>query len=144
MVFQLFLAACSSIIILIVGYLAFSAVVHINIMLPIFIILTAFAFSGLAMIVTVGVKEAGAASAVGNLITFPMMFLSGSFFPVEQMPDFLKEVALVLPLYYVNEGLREAMLFNDIEASLPHALVIFIFAGVVFIAGVFLTKWKND
>jgi ABC-2 type transport system permease protein len=77
MVFQLFLAACSSVIILIVGYLVFGAVVHINIMLPIFIILTAFAFSGLAMIVTVGVKEAGAASAVGNVITFPMMFLSG-------------------------------------------------------------------
>jgi ABC-2 type transport system permease protein len=144
MVFQLFLAACSSVIILIVGYLVFGAVVHINIMLPVFIILTAFAFSGLAMIVTVGVKEAGAASAVGNVITFPMMFLSGSFFPVEQMPDFLKEVALLLPLYYVNEGLREAMLFNDIEASLPHALVIFVFAAVVFFAGVFLTKWKND
>jgi ABC-2 type transport system permease protein len=144
MVFQLFLAACSTIIILIVGFLAFNAVVHINIMLPVFLILTAFAFSGLAMIVTVWVKEAGAASAVGNLITFPMMFLSGSFFPVEQMPDFLKEVALILPLYYVNEGLREAMLFNDIKASLPHAMVIFVFAAVVFIAGVFLTNWKND
>jgi ABC-2 type transport system permease protein len=144
MVFQLFLAGCSSVIILIVGYLVFGAVVHINIMLPVFIILTAFAFSGLAMIVTVGVKEAGAASAVGNVITFPMMFLSGSFFSVEQMPDFLKTVALILPLYYVNEGLREAMLFNDIEASLPHALVIFVFAAIVFFIGTFLTKWKND
>jgi len=144
MVFQLFLAAGSTTIILIVGYLVFGAFVHINIMLPVFLILTAFAFSGLAMIVTVAVKEAGAASAVGNLITFPMMFLSGSFFPVEQMPDFIKTVALVLPLYYVNEGLREAMLFNDIQASLPHALVIFVFAAVVFMAGVFLTKWKND
>jgi ABC-2 type transport system permease protein len=144
MVFQLLLAAGSTIIILIVGYLAFGAVVHINIMLPVFLILEAFAFSGLAMMVTVAVKEAGAASAMGNMITFPMMFLSGSFFPVEQMPDFLKTVALLLPLYYVNEGLREAMLFNDIEASLPHAMVIFVFALVVFLAGVFLTKWKND
>ena len=144
MVFQLFISACSAVIILIVGYLVFGAVVHINIMLPVFIILTAFSFSGLAMIVTVGVKEAGAASAVGNVITFPMMFLSGSFFPVEQMPEFLKGVAMVLPLYYVNEGLREAMLFNDIEASLPHALVIFVFATIIFLIGTFLTKWKND
>ncbi len=144
MVFQLILAACSTVIILIVGYLVFNAVVHINIMVPVFLILEAFGFSGLAMIVTVAVKEAGAASAVGNVITFPMMFLSGSFFPVEQMPDFLKTVALILPLYYVNEGLREAMLFNDMEASLPHALVIFVFSAIVFLAGVFLTKWKND
>ena len=144
MVFQLILAACSTVLILIVGYLVFGAVVHLNIMVPVFLVLEAFGFSGLAMIVTVAVKEAGAASAVGNMITFPMMFLSGSFFPVEQMPDFLKSVALILPLYYVNEGLREAMLFNDIAASLPHALVIFVFALIMFLIGVFTTKWKND
>jgi ABC-2 type transport system permease protein len=144
MVFQLFLALCSTVIILFVGYLVFGAVLYINIMVPIILILEAFGFSGLAMLVTKMVKEASSASAIGNLITFPMMFLSGSFFPVESMPDFLKGVALILPLYYVNQGLREAMLFNNIAAAIPHALVLLVFAGVVFIAGVFLTSWKQD
>ncbi len=144
MVFQLFLALCSTTIILLVGYLVFGAMLHINIMVPIILILEAFGFSGLAMLVTKMVKEASSASAIGNLITFPMMFLSGSFFPVESMPDFLKGVALVLPLYYVNEGLREAMLFNDVIAAVPHALVLMVFAAIVFIAGVFLTSWKQD
>lgn len=144
MIFQLFLALCSTIIILIVGYLVFGAVLHINIMLPLILIFEAFAFSGLAMLVTRFVKEASSASAVGNIITFPMMFLSGSFFPVESMPDFLKGVALVLPLYYVNEGLREAMLFNDLSASISYSVVVLAFAIIVFVAGVFLTNWKQD
>jgi ABC-2 type transport system permease protein len=103
-----------------------------------------FAFTGLAMLVTRFVNEASSASVAGNLITFPMMFLSGSFFQVEAMPDFLQIVAKILPLYYVNEGLREAMIFNDTAAAIPHAIVISVFAIIVFVAGVFLTTWKQD
>ena len=62
----------------------------------------------------------------------------------EQMPDFLQGVAVVLPLYYVNEGLREAMLFNDLAASSWNALVIGVFAVIVFIAGIVFTSWKQD
>jgi ABC-2 type transport system permease protein len=144
MVFQLFLAMCSTIMILIVGYLVFGASLHINIILPLILIVEAFGFTGLAMLVTRAATEASSASIAANLITFPMMFLSGSFFPVEQMPDFLKMVAAILPLYYVNEGLREAMIFNDIPAAIPHTLVISVFAFIVFMAGIFLTTWKQD
>jgi len=35
----------------------------------------------------------------------PMMFLSGSFFPLEMMPGFLQTFAGILPRYDVNEGL---------------------------------------
>ena len=73
-----------------------------------------------------------------------MMFLSGSFFPVEAMPQFLKDFALILPLYYVNQGLREAMLFNDIVASIYYTVVVMVFAIIVFVAGLFFTSWKND
>jgi len=144
MVFQLFLALCSSVMILIVGYLVFGAVLHINIFLPLILIVEAFGFTGLAMLVTRSVSEASSASIAANLITFPMMFLSGSFFPVENMPDFLKMVATILPLYYVNEGLREAMIFNDMSAAIPHTMVISVFAMIVFIAGLYLTTWKQD
>jgi len=44
---------------------------------------------------------------------FPMMFLSGTFFPVEMMPGFLQQFSRILPLYYVNEGLRASMIFVD-------------------------------
>ena len=70
------------------------------------------------MLLTPFAKEAESASAVANAFLFPMMFLSGTFFPVEMMPDFLQSFAKLLPLYYVNEALRAAMIFADDAATL--------------------------
>ncbi len=144
MIYQLFLAGISTALILIVGYLAFGAVLIINIYLPILVVATAFAFSGLGMLVGRMVKDAQSAVALANVITFPMMFLSGSFFPMEQMPDFLQTFAKVLPLYYVNQGMREAMIFDNFMAAGFNTLVIGVFAIVVFTMGLFLTTWKQD
>jgi ABC-2 type transport system permease protein len=44
---------------------------------------------------------------VSNVITNPMMFLSGTFFPVAAMPSFVQAIARVLPLYYMANGLRD-------------------------------------
>jgi ABC-2 type transport system permease protein len=45
--------------------------------------------------------------AVSNVITNPMMFLSGTFFPVAAMPSFVQVIARGLPLYYMANGLRD-------------------------------------
>ncbi|HEY3766241.1 MAG TPA: ABC transporter permease [Gaiellales bacterium] len=45
--------------------------------------------------------------AVSNVITNPMMFLSGVFFPVAAMPAFVQVIARALPLYYMANGLRD-------------------------------------
>jgi ABC-2 type transport system permease protein len=52
-----------------------------------------------------------AANAVTLLVTFPMMFLGGTYFPTTGAPDFLKPVIQVLPLSYLNDALRQVM--ND-------------------------------
>jgi len=144
MIYQLFLAAISTLLILVVGYIAFGAVMLLNIFSPIIVVATAFAFSGLGMLVGRLAKDAQSSAALANVITFPMMFLSGSFFPMEQMPSFLQTFAKVLPLYYVNQGMRESMIFNNPAAAGFNALVIGVFAAVVFALGVYLTTWKQD
>ena len=48
------------------------------------------------------------ADAVANSVTTPMMFLSGTFFPVSSLPSVLAAVAKVLPLYYLATGLRDS------------------------------------
>jgi len=74
---------------------------------------------------------------------FPMMFLSGSFFPIEMMPGFLQTLARTLPLYYVNEGLRASMVFVDHRTALSYSAIIGIFAAVVFILGIIATQWEE-
>jgi ABC-2 type transport system permease protein len=144
MIYQLFLAGISTVLVLVVGYIAFGAILILNIYLPVIVVATAFAFSGLGMLLGRLAKDAQSAVALANVITFPMMFLSGSFFPMEQMPGFLQTFAKVLPLYYVNQGLRESMIFDNFLAAGANTLVIGVFAIIVFTLGLYLTTWKQD
>jgi ABC-2 type transport system permease protein len=141
--YQFILAAISTTAMLLVSYTVFNVSLRINGWLPLFIALDVFAFVGIGMILTRFVKEGQSAAAAANAISFPMMFLSGSFFPLEMMPGFMRTVARILPLYYVNEGLRACMVFNDHMAALRHSAVIGVFAAVVFILGIIATKWEE-
>jgi len=101
-------------------------------------------FSGLGMIIARFVKDPDSADSAANVITFPMMFLSGTFFPLSQMPSFLQTIAQVLPLTYVNEGLRAAMIFGQQQQAIYNTAIISIL-GIAFIAiGSFITKWEED
>ncbi len=142
--FQFTIAVISTIAMLLVSYAVFHVRLHIDAWLLVFILLDVFAFVGIGMILTRFVKEAQSAAAAANAISFPMMFLSGSFFPIELMPGFLQTFAKILPLYYVNEGLRASMIFEDNMAALRYSAIIGVFAAVVFILGIIATKWEED
>jgi ABC-2 type transport system permease protein len=144
MFYQLIMSLFATIAILLVGVLVFDLHFSLNFFLPLFIILNVFAFSGTGMLITRFVKEAQSAEAAANAIMFPMMFLAGTFFPLESMPEFLQGVALILPLYYVNEGLRSSMVTLNFSQAWFYAAVIGIFAAVIFILGVFVTTWKEE
>ena len=141
--YQLVLSVISTAAILLVSYAVFDVRLHIDVWLPLIVVVEVIAFSGIGMLLTPFAKEAESASAVGNAFLFPMMFLSGTFFPVEMMPPFLQSFAKLLPLYYVNEALRAAMIFVDGAATIRSAGVTAAFATVVFAAGTFKTRWDE-
>ena len=62
---------------------------------------------------------------------------------IAMMPAFLQSFAKLLPLYYVNEALRAAMIFVDNTATLHNTGVTAIFAAVAFTAGTFKTRWDE-
>jgi ABC-2 type transport system permease protein len=141
--YQFILAVISATAILAVSYAVFSVRLQINAWLFVFILFEVFAFGGIGMILTRVANEAESATAAANFIMFPMMFLSGSFFPLEMMPGFLQTIARGLPLYYVNEGLRASMVFVDNVAALRYCAVIGVFATVAFVLGINTTKWEE-
>lgn len=138
--YQFILAVVSTAVMLLVSYAVFNVSLEINAWLVVFVALDVFAFVGLGMILTRVAREAESASAAADALMFPMMFLSGTFFPVEMMPEFLQTFARILPLYYVNEGLRAAMIAVDHTAALKSALIIGAFAAVVFVLGIMTTR----
>jgi ABC-2 type transport system permease protein len=142
--YQLILAVVSTASILLVAYAVFDVRLNIGWWLPVYIVLEVFAFVGIGMLLTPIAREAESAAAAANAFLFPMMFLSGTFFPVEMMPGFLQKVARGLPLYYVNEGLRASMIFLDNMAAAKCAAITGGVAAVVFVAGAMVTRWDRD
>lgn len=67
---------------------------------------------GITVILGIGLALGGWAknerqvAPLGNIIVFPMMFLSGVFFPRFLMPDWLQSVSTYLPLTPVIDGAR--------------------------------------
>jgi ABC-2 type transport system permease protein len=46
------------------------------------------------------------------LLQFPMMFLSGILFPMDQLPGWLQWVGKALPLYYAADALRKVIVLS--------------------------------
>jgi len=74
--------------------------------------LALFIIFGITMILGIGLALGGwaknerQAAPLSNIVVFPMMFLSGTFFPRYIMPDWLQQVSSVLPLTPVIDGIR--------------------------------------
>jgi ABC-2 type transport system permease protein len=144
MLFMLFLSFVSTIVIVIVGTLVWGLTIHFNFQMLVIIVANSFLFSGLGMIIARFVKEEETADMAGGAITFPMMFLAGTFWPLDQLDPLLQLIAQVFPLYYVNEGLRNAMIYLDFDKAFFHMMIVLLFAVIFFVVGVLLTKWKED
>ena len=66
-------------------------------------------FLGLGFVISGIAKTVETVPALANVVAFPMLFLSGIFFPIEAMPDLLRNVVQFLPLTYFANSLREVM-----------------------------------
>lgn len=84
-------------------------------------------------------RNTEAAASYANMITFPMMFLSGVFFPLAAMPGWLQPVINLMPLKYAVEALRQPMLYgNGIGAIWTDLLVL---VGIFVVCMVFAVRF---
>jgi ABC-2 type transport system permease protein len=64
------------------------------------VVLIAVASTFLGLFIAVSVSEVFEAQTFSNFFRFPMIFLCGLFFPIEQLPAWLRPLSYVLPLTY--------------------------------------------
>ena len=104
---------------------------------------------GSAIFLAVGFAIAGwaknedQAAPVANLVSLPMMFLSGVFFPRDAMPEFLATVTQFMPLTYVNEALRAIV--NEGAGLLalgPQLLGMGVWVAITFALAVVMFRWE--
>ncbi|MFP4226236.1 MAG: ABC transporter permease [Desulfobacterales bacterium] len=73
------------------------------------VVMIAVSSTFLGLFIAVAVSEVFEAQTFSNFFRFPMIFLCGLFFPIEQLPIFLKPLAYVLPLTYGADVLHGAV-----------------------------------
>jgi ABC-2 type transport system permease protein len=122
-------------IILLLAVVLFGVVIEGNILLVIFLILlTVFSFVGLGILITSFTENEETATMVMMTLMFPMMFLSGVFFPLQQMPWYMQGLAKFLPLTYATTALRKVMVLGaDVSAVSTEVLILLAF-GIVLLA----------
>ena len=142
--FYILLSSASFLLMTAVGVIAFGAHVAISLWLIPFLILGPMFFASLGMLVGTISKSTETASVVGNVITFPMMFLSGTFFPISLMPTYLQAFAHVLPLFYIVDGLNGVMIYSNYAQVTLDLVVVAVITVVAFVAAARLFKWRED
>lgn len=98
------------------------------------LLLGVFSFVGLGIVITSFTKDQETAQMLMMTLMFPMMFLSGIFFPIQQMPWFMQSISKVLPLTYVSDALRKVMVLGAGIPQISTELIILVGFGVVMIA----------
>lgn len=111
--------------------------------------LAVFIIFSIAMILGIGLALGGWAknerqvAPLANIVVFPMMFLSGTFFPRFLMPEWLQNVSAFLPLTPVIDGIRlitteGAHLIN----ILPQVGLVAAWMVVIYIIAFRVFRWE--
>ena len=117
--YRLVLALIQTSIIIIIAYFAFNVAVIGNWLILIgLIILGTLTFVCIGYLAVSRAKTVEGAMPIIQLIQFPMLFLSGVFFPLDFMPDFMRPIVSALPLTYLGDALRQTIVAGTPEYPL--------------------------
>jgi ABC-2 type transport system permease protein len=94
------------------------------------IVLGVASFAGLGLGAAALIRSAEGVSAVVNVVTLPMAFVSGAFGPTSSYPEFLQAIAEVLPLTYFLDLANGVYLHGDSLFADPGALAVVVAWGV--------------
>jgi ABC-2 type transport system permease protein len=108
-----------------------------------FVVLGGLMFVSLGYVIAAFSKTQESAAGISSILSFPLMFLSGLFFPTDFMPDFLKPVAQIIPLTYLADALRQIMVAsNPLHPLALDASVIGVWMAACMLVAVRFFKWE--
>jgi ABC-2 type transport system permease protein len=81
--------------------------------LGVFVLLGVFALGALGIALSHAIPNLDAAAAYVNAVFLPLIFISGTFYDPEHLPDVLEMIARALPLTPVIDGLYAAIVSGD-------------------------------
>ena len=102
------------VIILVLAVALFGVTIQGNILFVFgLLLLGVYSFVGLGITLTSIAKDQETATMIMTTVMFPMMFLSGIFFPIKMMPGFMQTISSFLPLTYASDAMRKVMVLGS-------------------------------
>lgn len=113
-------------------------------MVLLFMVLISVTFLGLGLIFASKMKDMQGFSIVMNFVIFPLFFLSGALYPLENFPFWLRILSYIDPLTYGIDGLRAVMIG---QSTYPLVFNLVIMAGfslvMIFLGTYFFEKSES-
>ena len=108
-----------------------------------FTIFSIFMILGIGLAIGGWAKNERQAAPLSNIIVFPMLFLSGTFFPRFEMPHWLQAVTNYLPLTPVIDGLRQLTTEGKHLTQIgPQVGLVFAWMVVVYAIAFLVFRWE--
>ena len=110
----------------------------------IFMLLISSTFIGLGLIFASKMKDMQGFSLIMNFVIFPLFFLSGALFPLENLPVWIRYISYLDPLTYGVDGLRGALIGVSSFSVLFNLAVLMGFSAVmIFLGAYFFEKSES-
>jgi ABC-2 type transport system permease protein len=106
-------------------------------MVLLFMVLISVTFLGLGLIFASKMKDMQGFSIVMNFVIFPLFFLSGALYPLENFPFWLRILSYIDPLTYGIDGLRAVMIGQSTYPLVFSLLIMVGFSLVMIFLGTY-------
>lgn len=107
------------------------------------IVLGAFEFAGIGLLIASRAATLEAVSGLMNLIMIPMWIGSGIFFSAERFPDIVQPLVRLLPLTPLISAIRHIMQESaGVMQIVPEISLIALWGGLTFAAALKVFRWE--
>lgn len=106
-------------------------------MAVVFMVLISVAFLGFGLIFASKMKDMQGFSIVMNFVIFPLFFLSGALYPLENFPRWLRAFSYLDPLTYGIDGLRGVLIGISSYSILFNFVLMAVFSLMMIVLGAY-------
>ncbi|MFW2372185.1 MAG: ABC transporter permease [Gammaproteobacteria bacterium] len=136
------------VVITLVVYLGMDMIIDFNMngsLFSLFVVFTlgAFCLISLGLVVAARIRSEEMAGGLLNMVSWPMIFLSGVWFSLEGLQPWVQKIALIFPLTHIIEASRAIMIDGvGITGVMTHLIVLLVMSVCFLLLGAYSFRWE--
>ncbi|MCW8955720.1 MAG: ABC transporter permease [Gammaproteobacteria bacterium] len=105
--------------------------------------LGAFCLISLGLVVAARIRSEEMAGGLLNMVSWPMIFLSGVWFSLEGLQHWVQKMALIFPLTHIIEASRAIMIDGaGLSGVMTHIIVLLVMSVCFLLLGAYSFRWE--